>query len=202
MSGDAAPQERTTSGRTGAALALGIAAGLTLAGASLAAWVREVRTEDVAGVPIEAVEVTPGVELAPLLLPLGIAAAGLAFALALPVPFVRRALGSVLILIGGLATVLAGRGIVAALALDAGVEAGAFAAVLSSIGVAAAGLLAIRPAAPPPPRLPSRYDLDEDDADAEWDLASAEPDEDEGGASPSSPPGVEGRTSSDPDGVA
>jgi hypothetical protein len=162
----------------GAAVGLGIAAGLSLAGASLAAWVRDVRVDDVAGVPIETVATTPGVEVAPLLLPVGIAAAAVAFGLAVRSRGIRSAVGAVLVLLGGLGTVLAAQGLLAALDLGGDVEPGAVAAVLAGPAIAVAGILGLRPGRARDQDagggLPARYDLDADDADAEWDLASAE----------------------------
>lgn len=160
-------------GRSGLALTLAVGGGLALAGASLAAWVREVRVDDVAGVPIASETVTLGVALAPLALPLGVAAAALGVGLVLRHPALRRALGAVLVLLGAAALVAVGLGVVDGLALGEGVEAGAVLAVTAGIAVTASGVLAVR-RAPPPPTLPPRYDLDADDADAEWRLASVE----------------------------
>jgi hypothetical protein len=160
-------------GRGGLALVLGVGGGLALAGASLASWARQVRTDDVAGIPVDSEVVTLGVELAPLALPAGIVAAALGFALAIRVDRVRRAVGALLVLAGGFGLVVVARGGVAAAELGA-LGSGTIVAGVSAVAVAAAGLLAIRPTAPPPPALPARYDLDADDADREWDLASVE----------------------------
>lgn len=165
-------------GRAGLGLALAISGGLLLAGASMGAWARETRIDDVAGVPIESTLPTPGVELAPLTLPLGILAAALGFGLAVRVPAIRRTLGALLLLVGGLALVLAARGAVLALELGDRLEPAGGAALIAALAVAAAGLVAIRAPSTSSRGLPARYDLDVDEADREWDLASAEEDED------------------------
>jgi hypothetical protein len=159
---------------------LGVTGGLVLAGASLAAWVQQVTVSDVAGVPIETVAVTLGVELAPLALPLGVAAAALGFALALRAPRVRRVVGAALLVLGVFALLVVGRGIVAGLALQAGIGTGAVVAALGAVAVASAGAVAIRPGAAPPPSLPARYDIDAEDDDREWHLASADDEDAEG----------------------
>jgi hypothetical protein len=162
--------------RRGLSAALGVAGGLVLAGATMAAWVREVRVDDVGGVPIESAAVTPGVELAPFALPLGLAASVLGFALLLRSPRVRAPLG-VLLLVAGLAALAdVVRGILAGLTMLLGLESGAYAALAAALAVVAGGVLALLPAAPPAPALPARYDLDADEADAEWELASVEDD--------------------------
>lgn len=159
-----------------AALVLAIVGGLGLAGASLAAWVQRVRTADVAGVPVEAVEITLGVELAPLPLPLGIIAAVLGFGLAVRRDVVRRGVGAALLLVGAAALVSVGVGIAGAVGQEGDLSTGAYTAVAMAVVVAGAGLLALRPATAAPPTLSPRYDIDADDDDTEWDMASVEDD--------------------------
>jgi hypothetical protein len=166
--------------RSGLGLVIAMVGGLGLAGASLAGWVQRVRTDDVAGVAVETVDVTLGVALAPLALPLGIVAAVLGFGLAVRREVVRRGVAAALLLVGLAALISVGIGVLRAVGLEGEVSTGAFVAVLAALAVAGAGVLALRPSSSAPPSLSARYDLDADDEDREWDLASAD-DEDPGG---------------------
>jgi hypothetical protein len=160
--------------RVGAAVLLGIVGGLLVLGGTTASWVAERGVEDVAGVPIESVEVRSGAEFAPVALPAGLAAVVVSLALALPVAGLRLVLGVSLVLLGGAAGVALAIGAVEAAGLGLGLEPAVIAAATGAVAVAAAGVLSLRPA--PAPRLSARYDLDAEDPDDEWDLASAEDD--------------------------
>lgn len=161
-------------GRVGAAVLLGLVGGLLLLGGTTASWVAERSVEDVAGVPIESVGVRSGAEFAPVALPVGLAGVAVSLALALPVAGVRRLLGISLVLLGGGAAIAVVLGALRAAELGLGLEPAVVAAVAGAVAVAAAGVLSLRPA--PAPQLSARYDLDAQDPDDEWDLASAEDD--------------------------
>lgn len=163
--------------RVGAGLALGLGGGLGLAGTGLAAWVRRVDATDVAGVRLEQVEETFGLALAPLALPLGVAAVVLSFGLAVRHALVRRVVAGALLAVGLVALVHVGLGVAAGARLEGDLGPAAYAAPVAALAVLAAGALALRPSPPPPPALPPRYDLDAADEDAEWDAASVEDDE-------------------------
>lgn len=164
-------------GRVGAAVLLGLVGGLMLLGGTTGAWISERVVTDVAGVQIETVEVRSGAEFAAVALPLGLAAVVASLALALPSSRVRRALGIGLVLAGLVAAIAVGLGAVEAARVGLGLEAPVVAAAAGAMGVTAAGLLSLRAAAPP--RLSARYDLDAEDPDDEWDLASADDEEPE-----------------------
>jgi hypothetical protein len=153
-----------------------VTGGLLLAGASTASWVVEERTRDVGGVALEEVETTPGVDVAPQLVPLGLvtAVAGLAAA---AVPRRVRRLGGVLVAglaVAGLA--VAGWGVVAGSRLDGSLGAGpALALIGGALALAGGGLLARRPAARE--LLDSeRYSVEgaQSVGDEEWRMASVE----------------------------
>ncbi len=161
--------------RAGLALILGIGGGLCLAGSTLAAWVRLVTVDEVAGVPLESQSVTLGTELAGAALPIGLAAALLAFGLVLRRPRLRRVLGAALLLLGVAGLVVVGRGIAAATAEEGDMAAAPVVAAVAAAAVTAAGVEALlRRAAQPAPALPPRYELEGDDEDEEWRIASGE----------------------------
>lgn len=152
------------------ALLAGIAGGLVLAGSTTADWFAQRGQRKVGGVPVPADDGVAGGELAAELLPLGLAAAAVALVLVVGRGWVRRLAGGVLVLLAAASLwpivqpLLAGR---------AGEPAAGIAvAVAGVVLIAGAGVLGLR--SQPPPRLSARYDLDADDADDEWRLASVE----------------------------
>ena len=162
-------------GRAVAGLILGVAGGLALAGAAVAEWVAVPADREVGAVTVPDEETVAGAELAPALLPLGLATGVLSLVLALAQGRARRALGAVLVLA---ALAAAAHGVNGLVGSPAG-ELGAGPVVLG-LGVAVtalAGMLGLRPGSPP--TLPARYDLDADDADDEWRIASAGHDDDD-----------------------
>lgn len=161
-------------GRTTLALLAGLVGGLVLAGSTTGEWFAVTGDRDVGGVPVPGGQGLAGGRVAAELLPVGLIAGVLALALAAVRGRVRR-------LVGGLLLLLAASSvwpIVRPFLGDAPGDpaAGLMAAIVGAGLVAIAGGLALRP--DPPPSLSARYDLDVDDADEEWHLASGdEPDE-------------------------
>lgn len=164
--------------RRGAAALLATVGGLLMAGGSTGNWVVETVRTDLGGVARTDEVVTPGVELAGALLPLGVVAVAGGLAAFVVTGRLRRTLGVLLVLLGLAALVVAGFGVAEAANLDGDIGTAAFVAALGALSVAVAGVLALRPAGPA--RLPARYELDEDDdPDAEWREAVAADEEGE-----------------------
>jgi hypothetical protein len=162
-----------TQGRSTLAVLLAVAGGLVTAAGSVAPWLRFQTEREVAEVVLPEVETVEGLALAPALLPLGLAAAIAGLSLLVLRGRAQQA-AAVLVLVAGVG---AGVLIVAGLAgAEAGGEiaSGAVLAVLGALLLVAAGTLGMRPARPA--RLPARYDLDDDDTDDEWRLASGDED--------------------------
>jgi hypothetical protein len=162
-----------TRGRSTLAILLGAAGGLVTAGGSVAPWLRFEIEREVAEVVLPEVETIEGLALAPALLPLGIAAALTGLSMLVLRGRAQQAAGALLLLAGLAAGLLIAAGLAGA---DTGgeVAAGAVFAGLGALLLLAAGALGLRPARPA--RLPDRYDLDADDADDEWRLASGDED--------------------------
>lgn len=161
-------------GRAGAAVALGVASGLGLAGASTGAWVVETVSTDLGGVERTEQIATAGVDLAGPTLPIGVAAVIAGLLLVVARGWLQRGVGVLLALLGAAGVIAAVVGIVRAAALPGEIGGSAWFGLVAAAGVGAAGFAALRPA--PPPRLGARYDLDAEDPDeAEWRLASESP---------------------------
>lgn len=153
--------------------------GLVLAGGGSAEWVREEAVRDVAGVPLDEVITTPGTEVAPEVLAIGMAA----LLLALPLLVVRRSgrrwLGMFVMVTGVAAAIIVALRTIAAAGVPGDLAAGPAVAALGALMVVAGGLATLRtPAARP--GLPSRYSIDEEEAPSEadeWHAASVEPED-------------------------
>ena len=156
-------------GRVTLAVLLAVCGGVATAGGSLAPWARFEHTRDVGGVPMTEVETVSGMSYAPRLLPLGLAAALAGLALLLVRGRLQQGVAVAVTACGLAGCVLVVLG-VGNMPPDAAFGAGVALAGFGALGMAGAGALALRPAAPA--RLPDRYDLDADDGDDEWDLAS------------------------------
>jgi len=157
-------------GRATLALVGGLTGGLLLAGSTTAEWFARGGTRDVGGVPVPDDRGLAGGELAAELLPLGLAAAAVALALGVGRGWIRRLAGGVLVLLAATSLWPVARPL---LSDTAGYPtAGIAVAIAGAVLVAAAGGLAL--GSQPPPGLSARYDLDVDDADDEWRLASVE----------------------------
>lgn len=156
------------------AMLAGIAGGLALAGSTTAEWFALSGERDVGGVPVPDDRGVAGGEVAAELLPLGLAAAAVALVLAVGRGWVRRLAGAVLLLLAVASLWPVARPLATGVRGDP--AAGIAVAVAGAVLVAGAGVLALR--SQPPPGLSARYDLDVDDADDEWRLASAEEDGD------------------------
>jgi hypothetical protein len=160
-------------GRAARAVLLAVAGGLSAAGGTAAPWLRFEADRDIGGVPIPEVETLGGLDLAPSLLPLGLAAALAGLALLVIRGRLQQVLAALVLLAGiaGAGLLLVGVGSAPPRGtLDSGV---AFSG-LGTLVLVAAGALGLRPARPA--RLPARYDLDADEDD-EWRLASGEDEE-------------------------
>lgn len=161
-------------GRAGAAVALGVASGLGLVGASTGAWVVETVSTELGGVERTEQIATAGVDLVGLTLPIGVAAAIAGMLLVVARGWLQRGVGALLVLLGAVGIGAAAVGIARAAGLPGEIGGSAWFGLVAAAGVGAAGFTALRPA--PPPRLGARYDLDEEDPDeAEWRLASESP---------------------------
>lgn len=163
--------------RAGASILLAAVGGLALAGGTTATWLSDETVRDVGGVAVTDVSVTTGLELAPQGLALGVAAALGGLLLLLVRGRAQVAVGALLAVAGLAALVLVLVGAAGAGEGDTG--GGLLAAVAGAAAVTAAGVLALRPAAPP--KLSGRYDLD-DTGDEEWRIASS--DEPQGAGDP------------------
>lgn len=157
----------------GLAVALVLGGGLVLAAATAADWTAEVTTRDVGGVPIRDVETTPGTEFAAGLVRNGLLAVLGAVGLLVLRGLGKRIVGGLLSALGLFALVTAVAGWRAASGQTGDLTAAPLLAGIGALLVAGGGLLAaVRPG--PPPALGPRYSLDEDEPDAEWDVASDE----------------------------
>lgn len=164
------------------AVALAVAGGLLAAGGSTADWLRRDVTREVggsAGLVVEEVVATPGTELVPVLLPVGVALVLAGLLLLVVRGGGRRAGGLLVGLVGVAVLVLAAVGALAAgsrpgvLGPGPGIAAGG-----GLLGIAGGVLAGRRPATRP--ALPSRYSIDdteveEEVAAGEWRRASVEP---------------------------
>jgi hypothetical protein len=163
-------------GAVSLAILAAVAGGLLLAGASTASWVVEERSRDVGGVALEEVQTTPGVDVAPQLVPLGLgtAVAGLAAA---AVPRRVRRLGAVVV--AGLAAAglgVSAWGLLQASRLDGSLGAGPALALIGGAIALAGGLLLLRRPSSPELLDSERYSVEGAQAagDDEWRLASLE----------------------------
>jgi hypothetical protein len=158
-------------GRASLAVVLAVVGGLATAGGAAAPWRRVEEQREIGGVLVPEVETIGGLAVVPALLPLGLAAAIAGLLLLV----VRGRLQTVV------AILLLGAGVTAGVLLALGIArspragdlgAGVAFAALGALLLGASGVLGARPAAPA--TLPARYDLDRDDADDEWRLASGD----------------------------
>lgn len=156
------------------AMLAGIAGGLVLAGSTTAEWFALGGERDVGGVPVPDDRGVAGGEVAAELLPLGLAAAAVALVLVVGRGWIRRLAGALLLLLALASLWPVARPLVTGARGDP--AAGIGIAIAGTLLVAGAGALGLR--SQPPPGLSARYDLDVDDADDEWRLASAEEDGD------------------------
>lgn len=157
-------------GRTTLALLAGLIGGLLLAGSTTGEWFAVGGERDVGGVPVPGGQGLAGGRVAAELLPVGLAAGVVALSLAAVRGRVRRLVGGLLLLLAAASVWSIVRPFLDAPPGDP--ASGVMAAVAGAALVALAGGLALR--ADPPPRLSARYDLDVDDADDEWRLASGD----------------------------
>lgn len=157
-------------GRTTLALLAGLVGGLLLAGSTTGEWFAVAGEREVGGVPVPGGQGLAGGRVAAELLPVGLAAGVIALSLAVVRGRVRRLVGGLLLLVAvGSAWPIVRPFLGATPGEPAG---GVMAAIAGAALVALAGGLALR--AGPPPGLSARYDLDVDDADDEWHLASGD----------------------------
>lgn len=164
-------------GRIVLAVLLAVTGGLATAGGAAGVWVREEVRRDIGGVPVTEVETLGGMAVAPRLLPLGLAAALAGLGLLVARGRLQQGVAVVLLLAGVAAGALVGVGLLD-LAGEGALGAGVAFAGLGAAGVVAAGVLGLRPARPA--TLPARYDLDADDTDDEWRIASDDEDGEDG----------------------
>lgn len=158
-------------GRAATAMLAGIAGGLLLGASTTVDWFAADASREIGGVLVPDERGVAGGRLAGELVVVGLAAGVVALGLAVVGPRLRRVAGVVLLGLGVVAGGLVIRGVLADVA--GAPTTGVALAVAGALAVAAAGALALRPAARP--GLSARYDLDADDADDEWHLASVDP---------------------------
>jgi hypothetical protein len=153
----------------GTLLILTVFGGLLLAGGTAGSWVLVEGARQVAGVSVSEIARISGLAFAPLAIPLGILAALASPALALRKA--RRLIAAVVALIGVIAAVVVGVGLVRAAGGPGRLAAAPAVAAAGAVTLVAGGLLALR--RPAGPGLPSRYTVDGPE-DREWQLASDE----------------------------
>jgi hypothetical protein len=161
-------------GRVTLAVVLAVVGGLSVAGGTAAAWVRLEEQREIGGVPVAEVEAVGGLELAPALLPVGLVAAIAGLALLAARGRLQQAVAALVLLAGVASAALLAAGL-AETPPEGTLAAGPAFSGLGALALAAAGGLGLRPASPA--TLPARYDLDAEEGDDEWRLASAEDDE-------------------------
>lgn len=157
-------------GRPTLAMFAGIVGGLLLGGSTTVDWFAVGAEREVGGVMIPDERGVAGGTVAAELLPVGLAVCVVALSLVVARGRLRQGAGGALLVLAVGAAWLTLRPF---LADPPGTPAaGAAMAMVGTLGAGVAGVLVLRPAAPP--SLSARYDLDTDDADDEWRLASAD----------------------------
>lgn len=155
-------------GRAALALLAGVVGGLLLAGSTAAEWFAVAESREIGGVPVPGEGGVAGGRVAAELLPLGLVAAAASLALGVLRGRLRRLAGAALLALAAASVWPVARPVVGGAPGEP--AAGLGAAAAGVVLLVAAGVLALR--GDPPPRLSARYDLDADDADEEWRLAS------------------------------
>lgn len=162
-------------------IVLAVVGGIVALATAAAGWSRVVVSRDVGGVAVSEATATAGTTLAPLVVPLGLAAFVLGCLLAVVRGAARRLLAAVVAVAGALLAGTAVEGSLRAAAGDATPTAAPFVALAGAVAVLAGGALGLAGPARPPARTPYTIDAAERAADDEWELASDE-DRDDGRA--------------------
>lgn len=154
------------------AVALAVAGGLLLAGATSGDWVIAERMREVGGVALVEPQATPGIAIAPQAVVAGVLAAFAGLALVLARGRGRRLVGAALVVVAAGAGGVLAAGVLRAAGEPGRMTVAPWVAGLGAVAVLAAGVVAWRRPAPPP-ALGQRYSL-EGAEDAEWDLAEGQ----------------------------
>lgn len=150
-----------------------VVSGVTMAGAVSSPWYRTTTASTIGGVEVTDTVVTRGVELAPLVLPIGLAVAAGAVLVAFLRGRARQAASAIVVVAALAALVDVVRALVGSSAGGA-MTAAPGVAVIAAFAVAAGGALTWR--RPSGATLPARFDIDAVDPDDEWNAAT-HPDE-------------------------
>ena len=165
MSGRARP--------AGAAGFVVVLAAVVLCAATAASWVDQPVTRTVGDAAIREIRATAGTQLAPLGLVAGLAALLCGLALFVTRGDARRVVALLSVGAGVGAIVVIASGIIRAMARDGHLTVAPWLAAVASVAALAGGLLGF---GRPRRRMPTRYDVDVQPADTEWQLAAEESD--------------------------
>lgn len=157
------------------AVGLAVVGGLLLVGATSGTWLVDERVREVGGVELADPHSTPGVDLAPQAVAVGVAAALSSLGLVIARGRGRRVLGAFIAGLGAVGAAVVAAGIAAGADAGGTLTAAPWFALTGALAVVAAGAVAWRRPAPPPVLGP-RYSLDDDEVDsgAEWEIGSDE----------------------------
>jgi hypothetical protein len=148
---------------------VGVGCALLMLGAGSATWTYEPVARSVGDVALIDTTATAGVEVAPLVVVVALAAAVGSIGLLVTRGGARRMVAVLVVVVGAAGIAVVGVGITRVLATDGTVTAAPWLTAVGAAGVLSAALVS---SGRPPRRMPARYEVDAAPADDEWQLAS------------------------------